>query len=109
MLNAFGCWSMMQRRVHTNKEQLKGYTETLSKQDEERKRVWEKKEISNFLALCIQSHQVYNDLDRDGGSDRPVSIIMGLQTGSSKPTVRSVKLPRVENVPSYTTWIYLDR
>lgn len=113
---------MMQRRLHTNKERLKGFTDNLLRLDEMRKRVWEKKEISNFFSLCIKSHQAYGALngsdssgERDGrlpalesgGPDKPISIILGFQTG--KTSVRPVKLPRIENVPPYTTWIYLDR
>ena len=114
---------MMQRRIRTNKERLKGFTGNLLRLDEERKRVWEKKEISNFYSLCVKSRHAYGALngsessgERDGrlptlesgGLDKPISIIFGFQTGG-KTSVRPVKLPRVENVPPYTAWIYLDR
>ncbi|KAG0557519.1 hypothetical protein KC19_11G137000 [Ceratodon purpureus] len=113
----------VKRRVHTNKERLEDFTGNLFRLDEERKRVWENKQVSNFFLLCIKSHQAYGALngsdshgERDGrlstlgsgGLEKPISIISGFQT-SGKTNVRPVKLPRVENVPPYTTWIYLDR
>lgn len=113
----------MQRRIETNKERLDSYTGDFSRLDEERKREWENKKMSSFFSLCLKSHQTYGALngsesseERDGrlttlepnGVDKPISIIFGFQTGG-KTTVRSVKLPKVENVPPYTTWIYLDR
>lgn len=114
---------MMQRRILANKERLDGYIENFVRLDQERKRVWESKEISSFSSLCLKSHLTYGALngsespgEKEGrlatlesnNPDKPISIIFGFQIGG-KTTVRSVKLAKVENVPPYTTWIYLDR
>lgn len=113
---------MMQRRVSANKEQLDGYTRNFVRLDEERNRSWGNQETSSFLSLCLKSRHTYGALYHSGesnsgeklaaldsnGVDKPVSVIFGFQTGG-KTTVRSVKLPKIENVPPYTTWIYLDR
>lgn len=113
--------SMMQRRMYANKERLKDFTTNFVRLDRERKLEWEKrKESSNFYSLCVKSQQLCekpsNSSDTSGeidgrlveGLDKPVAIIYGCQTGG-RTAVRPVKLHKIENVPKYTTWIYLDR
>jgi hypothetical protein len=109
--------------MHTNKERLKVFTGNFLRLDRERKAVWERAERSNFVSLCIKSHQAYGISNgsessgeregrlvtqESGGLEKPMAIIYGCQIGGN-PKVRPVKLRKVENVPPYTTWIYLDR
>ena len=109
--------------MQSNKEQLKGFTVNFLRLDTERKSVWERTEKSNFFSLCLKSHIAYgisngseSSGEREGrlvtqepgGLEKPMAIIYGCQTGG-KTAIRPVKLRKVENVPPYTTWIYLDR
>lgn len=115
---------MMQRRMYANKERLKGFTGNFVRLDRERKSEWEGEESSNFFSLCLKSQQAYeasdgsdSDGERDGryfvtqepgNFEKPVAVNYGFQAGG-KAAVRPVKLRKIENVPKYTTWIYLDR
>ncbi|KAG0563224.1 hypothetical protein KC19_8G013400 [Ceratodon purpureus] len=114
----------VKRRMCTNKERLKGFTGNILRLDRERKSIWERTEKSNFFSLCIKSHQAFGvsngsetsngekegrlGTQESGGLEKPMAIIYGCQTGG-KAAVRPVKLRKVENVPTYTAWIYLDR
>lgn len=110
-------------RMNTNRERLKVFTENLAKSDSDRKVVHEGKEPFGLLLLCVKSQQLLSNQnasegsgDKDGrsgpqdssGGDKPMAIIFGSSSGG-KTAVRPIKLRKVENVPPYTTWIYLDR
>ena len=114
---------VMQMRMDTNKERLKEFTDNLASLDMKRKEIWEVEEPSGLVLLCKKGYQLLSSMngsdssgERDGrsgmlessGNGKPISIIFGSQIGGKTP-LRHTKLVKVENVPRYTTWIYLDR
>lgn len=112
--------------MHANKERLKGYTNNFLRLDRDRKSEWARKsESSSFYSLCLKSHQAYEAAsngsespgERDGrvmmlesgGLEKPVAIVYGCNQTVGRTPGRPEKFRKVENVPKYTTWIYLDR
>ncbi|CAM6036269.1 unnamed protein product [Sphagnum compactum] len=109
-------------RVESNREQLKRYTEELVKLNDRAKECSKGQEPEGLESLCLHNERVLGNSsntdesgDKDGKSgpdesnvEKLVPIIFG-SCLAGKTAVRPVKLPRVENVPPYTTWIYLDR
>ncbi|CAK9195831.1 unnamed protein product [Sphagnum troendelagicum] len=109
-------------RVESNREQLKRYTEELVKLNNRAKECSKGQEPEGLESLCLHNERLLGNLsntdesgDKDGKSgpdesnvEKPVPIIFG-SCLPGKTAVRPVKLPKVENVPPYTTWIYLDR
>ncbi|CAK9193560.1 unnamed protein product [Sphagnum troendelagicum] len=110
-------------RVESNREQLKKYTEELAKLNNSPKQLSKGQELEGLESLCLHNEQVLGNLsntdesgDKDGKSgpdesnlDKLMPIIFGSCLPGAKTAVRPLKLPKVENVPPYTTWIYLDR
>ncbi|KAH9546913.1 hypothetical protein CY35_11G005800 [Sphagnum magellanicum] len=108
-------------RVESNREQLKRYTEELVKLNNRAKECSKGQEPEGLESLCLHNERVLGlsntdeSGDKDGKSgpdesnvEKLVPIIFG-SCLAGKTAVRPVKLPKVENVPPYTTWIYLDR
>ncbi|CAM6013403.1 unnamed protein product [Sphagnum balticum] len=109
-------------RVESNRERLKRYTEELVKLNNRAKECSEGQEPEGLESLCLHYERVPGNFsntdesgDKDGKSgpdesnvEKLVPIIFG-SCLAGKTAVRPVKLPKVENVPPYTTWIYLDR
>ncbi|CAM6018508.1 unnamed protein product [Sphagnum balticum] len=110
-------------RVESNREQLKKYTEELAKLNNSPKQLSKGQELEGLESLCLYNERVPGNLsntdesgDKDGKSgpdesnvDKLMPIIFGSCLPGAKTAVRPLKLPKVENVPPYTTWIYLDR
>ncbi len=110
-------------RVESNREQLKKYTEELAKLNNSPKQLSKGQELEGLESLCLHNERVLGNLsntdesgDKDGKSgpdesnvDKVMPIIFGSCLPGAKTAVRPLKLPKVENVPPYTTWIYLDR
>ncbi|CAK9193787.1 unnamed protein product [Sphagnum troendelagicum] len=110
-------------RVESNREQLKKYTEELAKLNNSPKQLSKGQELEGLESLCLHNERVLGNLsntdesgDKDGKSgpdesnvDKLMPIIFGSCLPGAKTAVRPLKLPKVENVPPYTTWIYLDR
>lgn len=114
---------VMQMRMDINKEHLKGFADNLTNLDMKRKEIWEVEEPCGLVLLCKKGYQLLSSVngsdssgERDGrsgmvessGNGKSISIIFGSQIGGKTP-LRHTKLAKVENVPRYTTWIYLDR
>jgi histone-lysine N-methyltransferase EZH2 len=113
----------VQMRVESNREQLKKYTEELAKLNNSPKQLSKGQELEGLESLCLHNERVLGNLsntdesgDKDGKSgpdesnvDKVMPIIFGSCLPGAKTAVRPLKLPKVENVPPYTTWIYLDR
>ncbi|CAK9860142.1 unnamed protein product [Sphagnum jensenii] len=109
-------------RVESNREQLKRYTDELVKLNNRAKECSKGQEPEGLESLCLHNERLLGNLsntdesgDKDGKSgpdesnvEKLVPIIFG-SCLAGKTAVRPVKLPKVENVPPYTTWIYLDR
>ncbi|CAM6066177.1 unnamed protein product [Sphagnum tenellum] len=112
----------VKKRVESNREQLKRYTEELVKLNNRAKECSKGQEPEGLESLCLHNERLLGNLsntdesgDKDGKSgldesnvEKLVPIIFG-SCLAGKTAVRPVKLPKVENVPPYTTWIYLDR
>jgi histone-lysine N-methyltransferase EZH2 len=112
----------LQMRVESNREQLKRYTEELVELNNRTKEFSKAQEPEGLESLCLQNERVVGNWsntdesgDKDGKSgpdesnvEKHMPIIFG-SCLAGKTAVRPVKLPKVENVPPYTTWIYLDR
>ncbi|CAM6040754.1 unnamed protein product [Sphagnum compactum] len=110
-------------RVESNREQLKKYTEELAKLNNSPKQLSKGQELEGLESLCLHNERVPGNLsnidesgDKDGKSgpdesnvDKLMPTIFGSCLPGAKTAVRPLKLPKVENVPPYTTWIYLDR
>lgn len=111
----------LQNRLAENKINLSTYTQSAYNQSKIRQSNTSNGSdlISNWLtkrqddALCTL-HSLDFYADKDGGNSQDESSfstsngIMGGNFGA-KNAIRPIKLPEVEKLPPYTTWIFLDR
>jgi histone-lysine N-methyltransferase EZH2 len=110
-----------QKRMEENRQKLVGITNHLDKLSKERKNNWisgTDNSIDLFTkrqndALSMHGGIDSTNVDKDShGSEEDGHASTAVLLGSSIPVknaVRPIKLPEVNRLPPYTSWVFLDR
>jgi histone-lysine N-methyltransferase EZH2 len=113
-------YDLLQNRLAENKINLSTYSQNAFNLSRTRQIITSNGPhlVCNWLtkrqddALCTLHSLEVSHTDRDGSSSQDESsfsnAILGGNSGA-KSAIRPIKLPEVEKLPPYTTWIFLDR
>lgn len=98
----------VKEKIESNEKELAGYTAKLQTQAQSRKttNLMEQGGTKDMLTLRIESALCkFSGLDPTSGDKETVNC----QEEGISPWMRPIKLPFVQMIPPYTTWIFLDR
>lgn len=99
----------VKEKIECNEKELAGYTDKLQTQSHSRKttNLMEQGSTKDMLTLRIESALCkLSGLDSTSGDKETVICH---EEGSNSSWIRPIKLPFVQVIPPYTTWIFLDR